>query len=236
MIDGNLYGLLNPVAALFAGMVTSLHCVGMCGPLACTFIGDRNGGKLEILDLLYYQLARLMTYSILGGLAGLLGSQLILALGGAPSRLMPIALLVFFLAVALRIERVAPRIPFIGQLSRRLMRKCYSLSGRTRAIGLGFATPLLPCGPLYLAFWVACMSGSSREGAVMLLFFGVGTAPALLASQLGWRWLTQKVTAKTLARWRVGMAATAAIVLLFRVMIDLDFSSVSSMEDICFWR
>lgn len=237
MVDGNLYSLLNPVAAFSAGLVTSLHCVGMCGPLACTFIGGKkSAGAVGVTELLSYQLARLLTYSLVGGLAGALGAGFVQWAGATPAHLMPFALIIFFVAIVFGVEGLATKIPVLNRLSFRLMRLCYKVSGRTRGLALGMATPLLPCGPLYLAFWVACMSGSASQGALMLLFFGLGTLPALLATQLGWNWLGKRVGPARLLFWRRGLAGFAIVVLLGRVMIDLDFISVSAVDSVCFWK
>ncbi|MCH6257262.1 sulfite exporter TauE/SafE family protein [Puniceicoccaceae bacterium K14] len=236
MIEGNIYGLLNPFAALFAGVVASLHCVGMCGPIACTFIGGKSGKKIRTVDLLVYQFARLVAYSVLGALAGLFGAQFVTWTGGFPSLLMPLALIMFFLAVVFGFEDLAKNIPALRAVSHKAMRHCFSLQGKTRCLAMGFATPLLPCGPLYLAFWVACMSGSYGQGMVMLFCFGLGTVPALFASQLGWNLLLKQAGPAKLAQLRKGLAAFAVVVLFARVMIDLDFASVSSMDGLCFWK
>ena len=57
------------------------------------------------------------------------------------------------------------------------MRKAYQINGGVRGLGLGLATPFIPCGPLYLIIWVAAISGSALSGGTMLAMFGLGTIP-----------------------------------------------------------
>ncbi len=69
-----LAAINSPAAALVAGLVTSLHCAGMCGPLACTLMpvrGDRADAQTVTT---VYHLSRLLAYSVLGAVAGGLGA------------------------------------------------------------------------------------------------------------------------------------------------------------------
>ncbi len=233
MFDGEYFNLINPLAAFGAGLVTSLHCVGMCGPLACSALGAQKGASGLSWTHGLYHLARLFSYALIGGLAGGSGAGFVDWVGATPAKLVPIAMAVFFLAIVLGLESLATRVRFLGRFSHRLMRWAYSVPGWKRGVALGLATPLLPCGPLYLLFWVAAISGSFVSGVSILAAFCVGTVPALLASQLGFDWLSKSVGPARLRFWKRGLALVAMGLVLLRFGLDLDFASLASGEAVC---
>ena len=234
MVNETVLELLNPMAALFAGLVTSLHCMGMCGPLACALLGGKQDGtQSKYLGFSAYHLGKLVSYGMLGALAGGIGSQFVSRSTALTSHLLPWALAAFFLLIAMGLDRYAARLPFIGPSSRHLMKKAYSVKGGTRGLALGFATPFIPCGPLYLMVWIAALSGSTSQGAWMLLSFGLGTIPGLLGAQLGWSFLSLRMAPERLQRWRRNAALIACFLLLMRSFVDLSFANVIMGGAIC---
>lgn len=231
-MDANLIALLNPGAALVAGMLTSLHCVGMCTPLACLLIGGKGnaGSKAVVLHYGIYHGGRLFSYISLGALAGAIGAQLVDWVGQTPSRVFPWAMAGFFAIMALGLDKRFFRQGSQGAASRTLMQRIFRLRGETRALFLGLATPLLPCGPLYLFFWVAAASASPVSGAIVLGAFGLGTIPALAASFFGWSQLQTRIKGDSIVWIRRGLAALVVLVLVARSFIDLDFNAVASGE------
>ncbi len=234
MFGGDYFSLTNPLSALVAGLVTSLHCVGMCGPLACTVLKAKPGSSVGAAwTHLSYHFARLFSYAMIGGLAGSFGAGFVNWVGATPAKIVPIAMALFFLAMVLGWEGIAARVRFLNRYTQRLMRWAYSISGWKRGIALGVATPLLPCGPLYLLFWVAAISGSFGGGVVVLLAFGLGTVPALMASQLGFDWLSKSVGPAKLKHWKRGLAFVAMSLVLLRFSMDVDLASLASGEAFC---
>lgn len=82
---------------------------------------------------------------------------------------------------------------------------------------MGFLTPLLPCGPLYLLFGVALLSGSSIRGAEFALGFGIGTVPLLWLAQSQIRHLQKRLSPVVLVRIQRGLALVTAVILAFRL-------------------
>ncbi|MEN9811956.1 MAG: hypothetical protein RL479_642, partial [Verrucomicrobiota bacterium] len=79
----------SPAAAFAAGLVTSLHCAGMCGPLACALLPARAGaGSAQAVATAYHG-ARLAAYGLLGAVAGGLGAAPLGWVGGAAARWLP---------------------------------------------------------------------------------------------------------------------------------------------------
>lgn len=207
----------SPAAAAIAGLVTSLHCAGMCGPLACAVMpGSKDRGDPAAVASAY-QLARLASYVLLGAVAGGVGRLPLGLLPGALVRWVPWIAVLCFLGLAFRWDRRWPRFAGAG---RRVFGILGRFAGRSRigaASALGFATPLLPCGPLYLVVTLALLSGSALRGATLMLAFGLGTLPLLWVAQTRFGSLQRRLTPAWAARLRVVLALSAAIVAGWRL-------------------
>lgn len=230
--DGNLYALLSPVAAFSAGALVSLHCVGMCGPLSCALIGQKKGVSALPSHGIYH-LGRLLSYSLLGALAGGLGSRIVSWVGEHPARFAPWAMAAFFVALALNVDGLFTRWQANSGVGRGLLQRAYRLSGHTRGLSLGLLTPLIPCGPLYLMLWATTMSGSALQGVIVMACFAAGTAPLMLLAQGGWAWLSLRTDARKLAYLRRGLALVAVGLLCLRAFVGTDAAAVVSGEGIC---
>ena len=97
-----LASINTPAAAFVAGLVTSLHCAGMCGPLACMFTPTRDYEADPQTVATVYHVARISGYATLGGLAGAVGQVPLALLGGMPASVFPWVLVVFFIIVGFR--------------------------------------------------------------------------------------------------------------------------------------
>lgn len=230
--DGNLMQLLSPAAALAAGAVVSLHCVGMCGPLSCALIGQEKGVSAFPSHVLYH-IGRLVSYTILGAFAGAVGESLVSWLGANPTRFAPWAMAAFFVALALNLDGYFTRWQAKHGFGRGLVQRAYRLPGYARGASLGLLTPLIPCGPLYLMLWATTMSGSALQGAVVMACFAGGIIPLMLLAQSGWSWLSVRLDARKVSYLRRGMAMLAVGVLCMRAFLDLDASAIVSGDGLC---
>lgn len=206
--------ITGPLAALGAGLVTSLHCIGMCGPLACTAC-SRGGGRGSMGATFVYHGARVVSYSLLGIAAGLAGRRLSDALLGGVTGWVAWLFVIFFLMVALGLDKRI-RLP----LPKGAMAWLGAASARRGPCGragmLGFFTPLLPCAPLYIVVAAAALSGSARGGAVIMASFALGTVPLLLVLQSQYFRVASHWRPVTMDRVRRGLALAGVIVLLAR--------------------
>lgn len=230
---GELSAIHTPALALVAGLITSLHCAGMCGPLACMLASGRGAPGEALTVTVGYQVARLLGYTTLGAGAGALGAAPVRWLQGPLALALPWVLVIFFAAVALRIDGRLPR--SVG-LARLLMRVRSALSGRSRlgvAVAMGALTPLLPCGPLYFLVAIAAVSGSAARGAEFLLAFGLGTLPLLWLVQANVGWLQRRLSPRLLGRWQTGLAVTAAVVVSWRLRSTLGFEGPAVGDFLC---
>jgi sulfite exporter TauE/SafE len=228
-----LAALNSPAAAFVAGLTTSLHCVGMCGPLACALAPARGDRSDPHTVNTLYQVSRILGYTALGLLVGALGQGPLNAFGGAPLRAGPWLFAAFFLLVAFRLDK---RLPRFAWLTRWQFRFQQSLRGRSRlaaAAGLGLATPLLPCAPLYFVLTIAAFSGSALRGAEFMLAFALGTLPLLWFAQTNYGWLRSKLSPRVLSRTQTSIALIAAAVMLWRMRAAFGFAGPSFDNLIC---
>jgi sulfite exporter TauE/SafE len=224
----------SPAAAFVAGLVTSLHCAGMCGPLACSLAPARAApADVPVMQTVYH-VSRLAGYGLLGALAGGLGRTPLLWLTQSALRWLPWVLVLIFLALALRWDRFLPKPVALGRLTWKLQSWLRTRSRLEAAAALGLATPLLPCGPLYVIVALALFSGSALRGTEMMLAFGLGTVPLLWLAQLQFQWLRGKLSPLWLNRVRVTLALASAVVISWRLRGTLGFPGPDPMNFVCF--
>jgi len=229
MMHSTLMSVDSVGAALVAGLITSLHCLGMCGPLACVLLSGRmplrgSAGQqtadAQVVSTIYH-LTRLAGYTVLGLLFGALGRGPAAWLGSGAVRYFPWVLVVFFVVVAFRWDRQLPRVPLLGNIYLRVHGWGRGRSPVTAAAALGLATPLLPCGPLYMLAAVAMLTGSALRGGEFMLAFGLGTVPLLWLLQTNFHWIRLKFSPVWIARLQTGLALLAAVAVAWRLRATL---------------
>jgi sulfite exporter TauE/SafE len=207
----------SPAAAFLAGLVTSLHCAGMCGPLACAVIPVRREQGEAMAAACSYHFGRLAAYGALGAVAGGMGAVPLRWVSGGVLRWLPWLGVVFFVGLALRWDRFWPKPRLLsvafGAFTRRLRRFPAVLA----PAALGLATPLLPCGPLYFLVALALLAGSAAGGAELMLAFGLGTVPLLWLAQTQFGRLQAHLSPQSIRRLRVGLSLAAAVVAAWRL-------------------
>lgn len=173
-----------------ASLLGSVHCAGMCGGFVAFYAGsDVQAGRARWLAHGAYSGGRLVTYSVLGAVAGLLGRAVDLA-GSAAGLQRFAAILAGSVMVAwglvglLRaLGVVLPRMPLPGPLERLYARTLAAMRGKppvVRAAMLGLASTLLPCGWLYAFAVTAAGTASAGWGAAVMAAFWLGTLPMLV--------------------------------------------------------
>lgn len=208
---------------LTLGLVTSLHCVSMCGPMVLTYAlkGAEEGTVAQrIVPNLAYQAAKILSYMLVGLVLGAIGSAFNLdAIRPYVMVLAGIFMIVLALGMTGRVSwaaKLQPRPPrFLVRALSGTRRKAVADAEAGHAslvtpITFGLLTGLMPCAPLMAAQLTAAATGSPVSGALAMLAFGLGTAPLMLgfgtASSLIPRRFKERV-----------MIVLAVVVLLFGV-------------------
>lgn len=219
--------------ALVAGLVTSLHCAGMCGPLACVIMPTkREEGDVLTVSTVYHA-GRILSYSLLGALAGGLGKFTSGLIENEVLRWLPWLMVAFFVGMAFQWERHLPKLMALSRWSMRLHTWLRTRSRMQAGLTLGLATPLLPCGPLYFAIAAALLAGSWLKGLEFMFIFSVGTIPVLWLAQSQFAWLRTRMAPIWLTRLRVSLALLAACAVAWRLRGTLGFEGPGLDNFIC---
>lgn len=169
------------LSAALIGLISAGHCLGMCGGITLA-LGLHSQGQGT---LLCYNLGRISTYALLGLLVGA-GLHWLPAAATPILRLIAAALLVL---IALYYLNIKPWITQLEKLAlplwRRLQpltRRCLPLRHPLQAYPVGMIWGLLPCGLIYTALGYAATQADALRSATLMLAFGIGTLPAMLAT------------------------------------------------------
>ncbi|HEX8944042.1 MAG TPA: sulfite exporter TauE/SafE family protein [Gemmatimonadaceae bacterium] len=178
---------------LLASLLGSIHCAGMCGPFTCVYAGPR-GGPTRLGTHAAYNGGRLVSYVLLGAIAGSIGARV-----DDLGRFAGVAHLAAIVAGCLMVAWAAAtigatlgiRIPFslAPEWARRavggVLVSASHQRDELRALLVGLLTTLLPCGWLYTFVVAAGSTGSAAAGASAMAVFWIGTVPMLLAIGVG---------------------------------------------------
>lgn len=175
------------LTAFILGLFGSVHCVGMCGPIALALPLSR-GQRWQIMrSSMTYNMGRVVTYACIGLVFGLLGRGIEVA---GFQKVFSVTIGLFLLTFALAPQRMEAFIlkwpglrrlfPFVKENIKHLFQQSTLRSTFT----IGLLNGLLPCGLVYLAIAGAMTSGSMFYGAQFMAAFGLGTFPMMLSLTL----------------------------------------------------
>lgn len=219
--------------ALTLGFFGSLHCIGMCGPLAIAFC-DRPSQSVatKLFYSITYNLGRTLTYSLLGVVFGLIGSMLILA---SLQKVISIVLGVLFVLsflMTIDIDNTLNRIGWVNRIYQKVQYTMSNLLNRSKRYPpflLGVVNGVLPCGLVYLAIAGAMSRGGMFSGALFMMCFGLGTIPAMLGLTMS----MQLVSAKRLMGIR---RVIPYVTLVFGIFLIYRGIVVDMPAELDFWE
>jgi sulfite exporter TauE/SafE len=218
---GMNYGMLFVI-----GLLTSLHCVAMCGGInLCQCVGVPSGPNRAKLSSLrpsfLYNFGRVLSYTAVGGIVGGLGS--VISLTGAMQGIVQIAAGVFMVIMGANmtglfpsLRKLAPRLP-----------KAFSRAsdeakaGRSPMI-VGLLNGLMPCGPLQAMQLYALSTGNPVSGAFSMLLFGLGTVPLMFGLGALSALLSKRFTRRM-------MAVSAVLVVVLGISMFTNGLSLSGL-------
>ncbi len=173
------------VEALILGLVTNLHCVGMCGPLALALPDSSTSTMQKIGGRALYNIGRVTTYSALGVVVGFLGAGIDLTGFQEWVSIVSGAAMVVFALHLLFGFALFPALD--GAISKRVrspLQRLFRSKSMPALYGIGILNGLLPCGMVYIALALALNSTTVVEGVFTMAAFGVGTIPAMFAMSM----------------------------------------------------
>ncbi len=176
----------NLPLAFLMGLLGSLHCAVMCGPLMLSLPIQKNNYVNSAFQLLLYQFGRVLVYTSLGVLVGWVGSSFtIFANQQTLSLIIGIVLVLF---VVLQFSGYYSK--SLNNIQYKMVAPISKLMGKLFGLPLwgffaGLLNGLIPCGMVYLALATALNSASVSGGASFMFLFGLGTTPLMLMISLG---------------------------------------------------
>jgi uncharacterized protein len=164
--------------AIILGFAGSLHCMLMCSPLAYA----ATGGKILIKKLLY-NCGRILTYGLGGGLVAGFGK--VISVSGFQTILtIAIGLMLIIMGISgisgLKIPVVTGMLAKVNSFIKRTFGYMLQKKGSVSLFLLGMVNGLLPCGITYLALTYCLTLTGPIDGFNFMIWFGLGTLPAML--------------------------------------------------------
>jgi hypothetical protein len=171
------------IAAILLGLTSNIHCIGMCGPIALAVPLKRDTNFNIFSGILQYTFGRILTYSILGFIIGIVGlTASTLGILQWVSILTGMIMIGFALSkwFGFKISLTSPfgyKLPFISKGFGSLIKSDFPF----KLFLFGMLNGLLPCGMVYFALLNALVAGDMLNGALSMALFGLGTSPGLIA-------------------------------------------------------
>ncbi len=169
-------------AGLIVGFIGSFHCIGMCGPIALALPIPGSDNFRFYAGRIIYNLGRILSYALMGILFGFIGQKLVIS---GFQQILSISLGIFILIIVFIPQRFRNRIlavNFIQKIINPLKTSIGSLFKQKSYFSffsIGFLNGFLPCGFVYAGLAGAISTGSAFNGMIFMVFFGLGTFPAM---------------------------------------------------------
>lgn len=224
-------------AGFVAGLLGSAHCLGMCAGISGLFAVNA-GGKAANASLpmaLTYNLGRLVSYAVLGGIVALFGSALVDVIPklAAPVRLLTGAIIALIgLQIAFNWRILQPLETMGATIWKRIApvaQRLLPVTSFPRALGLGLLWGLLPCGLVYSMLLISAATANPVNGALTMIAFGLGTTPAMVMTGIGAITLSRFMGRKR-TRLVAGLLIVAVGLLTLSMPVSKLFGDADSMH------
>jgi sulfite exporter TauE/SafE len=210
--------------AFVLGLLGSLHCAAMCGPLMLALPVPPGGPARFAAGRVAYQLGRVATYCLLGVVAGLAGRSIVLAgMQRWLSIALGLAILLGFL-VSKKIALSASVVRLVSKLKAAMSAQLRQRSLRSLVL-LGWLNGLLPCGLVYVALAGAVTGGSVLSGMIYMAFFGLGTVPTMLGISLTGKLFPVGLRLRLRSAIPVGVCVLAGLLILRGMALGIPYLS-----------
>lgn len=176
------------LGAFLLGLFSSLHCVGMCGPIVMMLPLNHQSKTQKYVQLALYHVGKLLAYTILGFLFGLFGKGLYLAgLQQNLSLILGIAMIVFTLVPEKKLAQINLSKPIykIIQKVKSTLGKQFHKKSNTSLFLIGTLNGFLPCALVYIALFGATTTQNLTQSVAYMASYGLGTIPLLTLVALG---------------------------------------------------
>ena len=179
---------LSFASAILIGLLGTTHCLAMCGGLASSLSVSSSNRASSFVGILSYNLGRILSYTVAGALIGLVGATIQTTVAAPILRTLAGLLLIGMgLYIAqwwFGITKLEQAGSILWRYISPLLKPLIPADTPTKALLLGMGWGWLPCGLVYSTLIWSSAAGSWSESALLMLGFGIGTLPAMLATGL----------------------------------------------------
>ncbi|WP_035673392.1 sulfite exporter TauE/SafE family protein [Flavobacterium sp. 83] len=168
--------------AFLFGLISSFHCIGMCGPIAMMLPVDRTNQAKKVTQIITYHLGRLTAYATIGFIFGLVGKGFFMA--GLQQKL-SIFIGVAMIIIVLTPDKLFARYNFSKPVFKVISKIKSTLGSQFKnksyksLFTIGLLNGFLPCGMVYVALFGAIAMQSESLGVLYMILFGLGTVPLM---------------------------------------------------------
>ncbi|GAB3432906.1 sulfite exporter TauE/SafE family protein [Niabella aquatica] len=218
---------------LIMGLAGSLHCVGMCGPLALSLPLGNAGRQSRFFSALAYNTGRTATYFVMGTLLGWTGSRLVL-MGYQQAFSVAAGVIVLLLLIT---GRHLPSLPVFTVFQTKLKKYLSGFFKKENTVLnlfiFGILNGLLPCGLVYMAVASALIIGGPVESGLFMASFGLGTIPLMILLMLTGHFISFSLRSKMKKAVPYFIAFVAVLMILRGLNLGIPYISpaFSSPQD-----
>ena len=175
--ENTSYGMLFVI-----GLFTSFHCISMCGGINLSQCLNNNvtsdKGRLSTVKPAFlYNLGRVISYTIFGGIVGGIGS--VISFTGWMQGLVQLIAGIFMVIMGLNMLNIFPWLRKLNPRMPKFFAKKIKSKNNNSPFFVGLLNGLMPCGPLQAMQIYALSTGSVTKGALSMFLFSLGTVPLM---------------------------------------------------------
>ncbi|WP_372474756.1 sulfite exporter TauE/SafE family protein [Capnocytophaga sp. ARDL2] len=220
------------IAPLLLGLLSSLHCLGMCGPIALALPIHTFSFTRKTSSIVLYHLGRISVYSLIGLLFGTLGRTLFIA--GFQQKLSIILGVVLIFSVVFFNKKMFQLSLFTKTLLFTKIRgnftKYFQQKTPISFLVIGMLNGLLPCAMVYMALFGALSTQGVWEGAFFMFCFGLGTIPLMTTIVWVGQWVSQSMRQKLLKFVPILLVLMGILLILRGMDLDIPYISPSTLQ------
>ncbi|WP_298302605.1 sulfite exporter TauE/SafE family protein [Flavobacterium sp.] len=220
-------------SALIFGLISSLHCIGMCGPIAMMLPVDRSNPTKKVIQIMLYHLGRLSAYASLGLIFGILGKGFYMA--GIQQHI-SIIVGILMIVIVLIPEQVFMKYNFSKPVYKLISNVKTSLGNQFKRkspdalFTIGLLNGFLPCGLVYAALFGAIAMQNVTLGVTYMLLYGLGTIPMMSAVVYISNFLSIPIRSKMQKLIPVVTVIIGTLFILRGLGLDIAYISPSNMN------
>ncbi|MFK7049371.1 sulfite exporter TauE/SafE family protein [Flavobacterium columnare] len=220
-------------SAFILGLISSLHCVGMCGPIAMMLPVDRTNQLTKVIQIITYNIGRIISYILLGLFFGLLGRGLFLA--GFQQK-MSIMIGILMIVIVLVPEKVfaqynlsKPILTILTKLKSSLGQQ-FKKKSYPSIFMIGLLNGFLPCGLVYVALFGAIAMQKIHLSILYMTLYGIGTIPMMATVVYTANLLTIPIRSKIQKIIPIAVIGVGILFVFRGLGLNIPFLSPSTMS------